>query len=187
MTRASEAPPDAPQKPGYAVEVTGEGIDERLAEVYPNGLPNIYRMLSRNPQVMGGLLSMKAHLAAGRLSEIERSLVALEVAHHSGCKYCEAALCHSATEELGVPETMLAHAGTAELPADPGLAAIVRAARALLEKRGQLGRAEMAEFARKGVDFDKILEIIGVISEYTLATYSANLDRTRIDPEYRQS
>lgn len=31
----------------------------------------------------------------------------------------------------------------------------------------------------------RAVETLGVIAEYTLATHAANLDRTRIDPDYR--
>jgi hypothetical protein len=57
-------------------------LQERLRAIFPDGLPNIYRMIMRNPRVMAGLVSMKEYLADGELTETERCLVALEVANH---------------------------------------------------------------------------------------------------------
>jgi hypothetical protein len=59
------------------------------------------------------------------------------------------------------------------------------ATRALLASRGKLGRADLASYRCGGLSFADILGIIGLISEYTVATFPANLDRTRIDPQYR--
>ena len=63
-----------------------------------------------------------------------------------------------------------------------------RAARrwcARIAAQGRLGLAELPWFAERGLDRAALLEILGVIAEYTLATHAANLDRTRIDPDYR--
>ena len=168
----------------------GESPDEaalhaRLEEIFPNGVPNIYRMILRNPRVMAGLVSMKEYLAGGELTETERCLVALEVANYSECSYCIVALSHYSVHDLGVPDAVVDAAAKGELPGETRLDLVIGATRALLGSRGKLGRAELARYQERGLSFPEILEIIGVIGEYTVATFSANLDRTRIDPEYR--
>jgi len=62
---------------------------------------------------------------------------------------------------------------------------LVRGTRRIMQTHGRLGRDEIADFEEQGLPQAKLLEIITIISGYTLATYTNNLMRTRIDPEYR--
>jgi energy-converting hydrogenase Eha subunit H len=128
---------------------------------------------------------MKECLAGGALSETERCLVALEVANYCDCGYCIVALSHYSVQDLGVSQAAVDAAAQGEMPGEARLDLVIGATRALLASRGKLGRAELARYQERGLSFAEILEIIGVIGEYTVATFSANLDRTRIDPDYR--
>ncbi|WP_157933069.1 carboxymuconolactone decarboxylase family protein [Roseovarius salinarum] len=188
MTARHKRHRDADTAPCFdatASDDIGDALDARLARLFPGGLPNIYRTMARNYRVLAGLVALKEHLGCGALSEVERCLVALEVANAAECDYCEAALCHYSSETLGVPRELLEQTCGGGLPTQRRLALVVSATRALLRTHGKLGRAERAEYEAAGLGFEQLLEIIGVIGEYTMATYSANLDRTRIDPDYR--
>jgi len=178
-------PDSMAEKPVYNVSVDEDTLRVRLNAIFPNGLPNIYRTILRNPRVMAGLVSMKEYLAGGTLSEAERCLAALEVANYCECGYCIVALSHYSVHDIGVSKEFIDAAANGELPADRRLAMVVSATRALLASRGKLGRAELASYEERGLSFEEVLEIIGVIGEYTATTFSANLDRTRVDPEYR--
>jgi len=187
----SPAKPDATTAHGHdrpspgRVPLDEAALQARLGEIFPDGLPNIYRMILRNPRVMAALVAMKEHLAGGDLVETERCLVALEVANHCACGYCIAALRHYGVRDLGVAQGTLDAAATGGMPGEARLDLVIGATRALLARRGKLGRAELARFEERGLTFAEILEIIGVIGEFTVATFAANLDRTRIDPHYR--
>ena len=172
-------------RPAYSAALDEEELQARLRTIFPGGLPNIYRMILRNPRVMAGLVSMKEYLAGGELTETERCLVALEVANYSECAYCIVALSHYSVHDLGLSNAVIASAAKGGLPGEARLDLVIAATRALLDSRGKLGRAELARYQEQGLSFPEILEIVGVIGEYTVATFSANLDRTRIDPEYR--
>ena len=178
-------PDGAAQPPAYTAEIDEDALHLRLKAIFPEGLPNIYRMILRNPRVLAGLVSMKEYLAGGELTETERCLVALEVANYCECGYCIVALSHYSVQDLGVSSAVIDAAAKGGMPGDARLDLVVGATRALLATRGKLGRAELASYREKGLTFPEILEIVGVIGEYTVATFSANLDRTRIDPEYR--
>jgi alkylhydroperoxidase family enzyme len=173
------------QGTGDAVETDEEALKGRLLTMFPGGVPNIYRMILRNTRVMAGLVAMKEYLAGGVLTETERCLVALEVANYCECDYCIVALSHYSVHDLGVSKEVIDAAAQRGMPGDERLDLVIGATRALLASRGKLGRAELARYQEGGLSFPEILEIIGVIGEYTVATFSANLDRTRIDPEYR--
>ena len=173
------------KRPVYAAHVDEDALGVRLGAIFPNGVPNIYRVILRNPRVMAGLVSIKEHLAGGDLNETERCLVALEVANYCECNYCIVALSHYGVHDLGVSEAVVDAAAKGGMPGETRLDLVIGATRALLASRGKLGRAELAGYQERGLSFPELLEIIGVIGEYTVATFSANLDRTRIDPEYR--
>ena len=128
---------------------------------------------------------MKEYLAGGALTETERCLVALEVANYCECGYCIIALSHYSVNDLGVANMVVDAAARGEMSGEARLDLVIGATRAILASRGKLGRAELASYQERGLSFAEILEIIGVIGEYTVATFAANLDRTRIDPEYR--
>jgi alkylhydroperoxidase family enzyme len=180
--RAADAN-DRPPSAGTPLDEAA--LQARLRAIFPHGVPNIYRMILRNPRVMAGLVSMKEYLADGALTETERCLVALEVANYCECSYCIVALSHYSVNDLGVSDAVVDAAAKGEMPGEARLDLVIGATRALLASRGKLGRAELASYEERGLSFPEILEIIGVIGEYTVATFSANLDRTRIDPEYR--
>jgi len=172
---------------GCALPADPVALESALARIYPDGLPNLYRTLLRSPQVLAGLAAMKGYLAGGRLSDDERCLIALEVARDAGCDYCVTALGHYCETELDLADAVAACAVPGGLPDAPRLAAVLLAARAILAAKGKLGRHEIGRLEARGVNFDDLLEIVAVIGEAKIATYAANLDRTRIDPHYRVS
>jgi alkylhydroperoxidase family enzyme len=180
----ARAHPDV-RPPSEGARLDEAALHARLRAIFPQGVPNIYRMMLRNPRVMAGLVSIKEYLAGGELTETERCLVALEVANYSDCSYCIVALSHYSVHDLGVSGAVVDAAAKGEMPGEARLDLVIGATRALLASRGKLGRAELASYQERGLSFPELLEIIGVIGEYTVATFSANLDRTRIDPEYR--
>ena len=176
---------EQPAPPAYTAALDPGDLDRRLKAMFPDGLPNVYRMLSRNARVMAGLVAMKEQLAGGVLTEAERTLIALEVARHSDCRYCMSALSHHGQNALGMSRPLVEAALTGAPTGDARLDLLTDATRALLDSRGKLGRAAQTQMAERGLRFDEMLEIVAVIGEYTVATFAANLDRTRIDPEYR--
>jgi len=176
-TRGAHA--GASDKPG-----TQGDLHATLADLFPGGVPNIYRMLSRNPAVMAGLAGLKLDIAHGNLTEAERGLVALEVARDADCDYCTGALRFYLSTEIGVPDEMFC-AGTDDLPRDARAHLVISAARSIMATKGRLSRHDIGRFGDLGLALEDLIEIIAVVGEYTIATYAANLDRTRLDPEYR--
>ena len=163
-------------------------VDQLLAEVravYPAGLPNLFRTLKGNPAVLSGFVALDSELEAhGRLSPAERLLVGLITAEHVDCGYCQAALSKEALE-AGAPERIVEAIMDRGLPDDGRTRTLAQAARRILELHGRLPASEIAHFERHGLDEACLLEIIAVVGEFTIATYSTHLKRTRIDPEYR--
>ncbi len=173
-TIASEEMPDS-----------SDEILQKVAELFGGTVPNLYRVLARNPAALRAFVDMKQALDAdGKLTPAEQALVALEVSVQTDCAYCESVFVGRA-RELGVEETAIKAICSRNVPQTERERLLVRGTRRIMQTHGRLGRHEIADFEEQGVDAAKLLEIITIISAYTLATYTNNLLRTRIDPEFR--
>ncbi len=162
-----------------------EDILDKVRAAYPEGVPNMFRTLTGNHAVLAGFMALDEQLETeGRLAPAERLLVGLLTAQHLHCDYCQAALskeAHAAGAGEDIVEAVLRN----KLPQHLRMRCLIQATRRILETHGALPRAELAHFARNGLDERDLLEVIGVIGQFTIATHANNLVRTRIDPAYR--
>ena len=155
-----------------------------VAATFAGNVPNIYRMLADNPAVLESFVTQEQLLEArGVLSHAEHAVVALIVASHAGCRYCEAVFAKE-LESAGISPAIRRTIQKGKLPRDRRLAALAHATRRTLASHGRLGRAEIGALERRGLAWPELLEITSIIAAYTLATYANNLARTRIDPEF---
>lgn len=157
-----------------------------VADQFGHTVPNVYRTLARSPLALRSFMELEGILAQpGRLTRKEKAVVTLQVALNNECRYCSNVF-HLEAREAGVSKANL-QALLAGTPAPgPRYRTLSEATRRIMERRGGLGQAEQTLWARRGLDTEALLEIISIISAFTLATYANNLAGTRIDPEYRQ-
>ncbi len=147
--------------------------------------PNVYRVLGTNPAALRAFVETEHALETqGQLGLAEHAIVALEVAVHSGCTYCETVFVNEAHRH-GVADDAVHAICAGETPRPERERLLVRATRRLMATHGRLGRHEIADFAEQGLGKAELLEIITIIAGYTLASYTNNLMRTRLDPELR--
>ena len=157
----------------------------RVAQLFGGVVPNLYRVLARQPAALQAFVAMEEALATvERPTEAGRALVALEVAIDADCRYCQSVFVKEA-RALGVAEGSIEAVLTGTSPADRDDEVVVTATRRLLASRGRLRRFEIADLARRGLGERELLAILTVVAAYTLATHANNLARTRIDPEFR--
>jgi len=162
-----------------------DSLLNKVAGMFGGTAPNIYRVLAEAPAALRAFVETEHALETeGLLSEGEQAVVALEVSVHTGCAYCESIFVAEA-RRLGVDHAAIDEICGGQIPSSEPAAALVRATRRIVKTHGRLGRDEIADFEEKGLPRAKLLEIITIISGYTLATYTNNLMRTRIDPEFR--
>ncbi len=186
----SREPADAPPSPADGATIAepnegrASGLLADVAACFGGTVPNIYRMLAENPAVLESFMTQERLLAdCGVLSHGEHAVVALIVAGHSHCRYCQAVFAKE-VEACGISPNVRRTIQEGRLPRDRRLAALVHATRRTLASHGRLGRAEIGALERRGLSWPELLEITGIIAAYTLATYANNLARTRIDPEF---
>jgi len=162
-----------------------DALLKKVAGLFGGTAPNIYRVLAKAPAALSAFVETEHALETkGLLSEAEQALVALDVSVYTGCEYCESVFVLEA-RRLGFEDTVIKAICAGELPSCEPARTLVRATRRIVQTHGRLGRHEIADFEEKGLPPAKLLEIITIISGYTLATYTTNLTRTRIDPEFR--
>lgn len=158
---------------------------EKVAGLFGGTAPNVYRMLAKNPAALQSFVEMEHALETeGQLSGGEQAVVALEVSVQTGCAYCESVFVGEA-RRLGVNEAAIKAICAGKMPEPERERLLIRATRRVAQTHGRLGRHEIADFEDQGLDSAKLLEIITIFAAYTLATYTNNLLRTRIDPEFR--
>ncbi len=158
---------------------------EKVAGLFGGTAPNVYRMLAKNPAALQSFVEMEHALETeGQLSAGEQAVVALEVSVQTGCAYCESVFVSEARRH-GVDEAAIKAICAGEMPGAERERLLVRATRRIAQTHGRLGRHEIADFEAQGLHSSGLLEIITIFAAYTLATYTNNLLRTRIDPEFR--
>ena len=106
-------------------------------------VPNITRAMANSPAVLEGYLGLSGALGKGSLSAKNREQIALAVGQANQCDYCLAA--HSAIGKMVglTPDQILdSRRGTA---IDPKADAVIRFARKLVDERGRVSDADVAE------------------------------------------
>ena len=187
MTRepaASALSSDGTVPDSEPIETRSARLLATVAATFAGTVPNIYRMLADNPAVLESFMTQERLLEQGGvLSHAEQAVVALIVAGHSQCRYCQAVFAKE-VEAQGISAHVRRTIQHGKLPRDRRLAALAHATRRTLASHGRLGRAEIGALERRGMTWPELLEITAVIAAYTLATYANNLARTRVDPEF---
>ncbi|MFW5678630.1 MAG: carboxymuconolactone decarboxylase family protein [Pseudomonadota bacterium] len=170
------------------VQTNTDEVDRLLARVaalFDGIVPNLYRVLARNPVTLRAFVDLETALdTAPVLGNGAHALIALEVAVRAGCRYCEGVFVKEAAA-AGIAKASVDAVRRGGQPAVPADAVVVEATRRLIESDGRLGHLERARFREAGIGQAELLEMLTVIATYSLATRANNLARTRIDPEYR--
>ncbi|CAN7589114.1 carboxymuconolactone decarboxylase family protein [Variovorax paradoxus] len=130
-----------------------DGIQAQLGMV-----PNFLKVFANSPTALKAFLGLYGVAGAGELAALDRERIALALAQQNGCQYCVSA--HTAIGRktgLSSDEIAAARAGTSD---DPTSASILKFARSLMEKHGDVSALELAEIRSAGISDAQIVEII---------------------------
>lgn len=142
-------------------------------------IPNLYRVVAQSPAALDGVLALTGALARGRIGARLREQIALAVAEANGCEYCLSA--HTALGKglsLSDAELALARQGRASDPRDE---AALRFAALVVERRGRVDDAGLAEVRRAGFDDGQVVEIIANVVLNVFTNYLNLIAGTDID------
>jgi uncharacterized peroxidase-related enzyme len=143
-------------------------------------VPNLMKLLARNPAALEGYLSFSGALGKGALDAGLRERIALAVAEHNGCDYCLSAHTYLGQHVARLPAGELAAAREAR-STDARAAAALGFARAVARQRGQVADAELAAVRAAGFDDAEVLEIVAHVALNVLTNYVNNVALTTVD------
>lgn len=141
---------------------------------------NTVDTLGHNEHILAMFLDMQKHLPQAGLTEIEREVVAIEIALHNGCHYCLPAHRYVA-KNAGMESQELDHLSQGHLSDDADTRLLQSVTRRLLATFGKLDDAELATFRSSGITDARFLAIIGEISLYAMMNMLNRLADTDLD------
>jgi len=142
-------------------------------------IPNIFRGMAHSPAVLGFYLGGAEALGKASLSPQIREQIALAVAQASSCDYCLAA--HTAIGKgtgLTEDQMLAARRGTGT---DAKATAAVVLARKIVQARGDLSDADIANARKAGLLDGELGEVVAVASFNLFTNYFNHLNGTEND------
>lgn len=142
-------------------------------------VPDMFATLASNPAVLDVVMTLQAALSRV-LDAKTRHTIALAVSEANGCDYCLALHSYVSSELGGMSseDIDLARAGRST---DPKRAAVARFAQQVVDFRGQVSDADLAEVRSAGYTDPQILSIITVAVQVLLTNFINNVNQTGID------
>lgn len=142
-------------------------------------VPNMTRAMAVSPAVLEAYLGIRGALTHGVLSPKLREQLALDISQANRCDYCLSA--HSAIgKRLGLTEQTILDSRKGG-SADPRTDALLRFARALVERRGLVSDADVVAVRDAGVGDAEIAEVVAHVALSTFTNYFNNVAATAMD------
>ena len=143
-------------------------------------IPNIAGAMANSPVLLEGYLSLSGATGSGRLDPKLREFIALAVAERNECAYCLSAHTTIGNKMLGIDEATLLKSRTGE-SIDARTDAALKFVRAIVDKKGKVSDADIAEVKDAGYNDEDTAEISANVSFNILTNYFNELAGTAID------
>ena len=149
-------------------------------------VPNMYGYMANDPAVLGGYMhSYDAFRATGGFTPAEQEAVFLTISRINDCAYCTAAHSMIADKKSGVPANSLAALRSGTPLPDPKLDAVARFMAAMVEARGNPGKAAVDDFIAAGFNKQHALAVVLAIACKTFSNMVNHLAGTELDAPFR--
>ncbi|OYP31590.1 carboxymuconolactone decarboxylase family protein [Rhodopirellula sp. MGV] len=159
---------DAKVRPLY------DAIQSKLGMV-----PNMMQVMGNSAATLSAYLQFSGQLATGVLTAKQRELIALSVGQANECGYCLAA--HSALgKHAGLSGEQIADARRGS-SVDSKDDALVKFARAIVQKQGFVSSHDLADIRSHGFGEDAVTEIIANVALNLFTNYFNHVADTEID------
>jgi uncharacterized peroxidase-related enzyme len=140
--------------------------------------PNLFRVAAQSPAALEALVSLFGATGKGSFNARTREAVALAVSEANGCDYCLSA--HTAIgKHAGLSDAALEQARLAESD-DAHLGALLKLARAILDRRGRIGEGLDAA-RRAGVTDAEVVEVVANVALTIFTNYLNEAAGTDMD------
>ena len=170
----SRIPPVDPSAAEGKLRDLFAGIQRSLGAI-----PNLYRVIARSPAALEGALALAGSRGRGRLRARLREQIAIAVAQENACDYCLSA--HTALGKglkVSDADLALARRGRASDPKDD---AALRFVQRVVERRGRVDDADLAEVRGAGFDDGQIVELVAHTALSVFTNYLNQVAETEID------
>lgn len=142
-------------------------------------VPNVLRVLGNSPAALNAYLTLSDVLSGTRFDAREREAIALAVAGANECGYCASA--HGfISRNLKVSDVEIRQHLRAESD-NPRLNAALRFARAVVDRKGWAGDADLVRARDAGLTNQEIVEIVALTAANILTNYTNHIAATEID------
>jgi uncharacterized peroxidase-related enzyme len=167
-------------KPIDAANATGAVADQLSATRKMLGwTPNMFMTAANSAAALTSMNTLFASLSKGKLGGKTGELVTLAIAEANGCEYCLSA--HTAIGHLqGLSSSELAAAKHGD-SSDSKARAAMGFALAVLEAKGRVSDATVAEAHAAGLDDTEIVELVAYVALNVFTNYLNNLAGTEVD------
>ena len=140
---------------------------------------NLTQVMANQPAVLDGYLAFSGALVGGALSPKTREAIALAVAGFNGCEYCASAHTFiSKNLKVDEAETRLNQQGQSS---DARIQAVLTLVCRILETRGQVTDADIADARSEGLSDADVTEVVAQVALNQFTNYLNNVARTDID------
>lgn len=157
-------------------------IKEQVREKW-GFVPNLVEQLVVSPETARLYLEGSDIVAGGLLDEEEQNAAKLAVSAVNECSYCRSA--HRALgQKAGTSPDDLDRIDRGEVPSDEGLAAVVKATRLVMDRRGWLEDSDLTTLEAEGIDRRRLYEIISIVALKTVSNYVNHIAHTEVDSEF---
>lgn len=167
-------------KPIDAANATGAIADQLAATRKMLGsTPNLFTTAANSAAALTSMNALFASLGKGKLGGKIGERVALAIAQANGCEYCLSA--HTAIGQLhGLSASELAAARYGN-SVDAKARAAITFALAVLDAKGRVTDATVAEARAAGLDDNEIVELVAHVALNVFTNYLNNLAGTEVD------
>ena len=157
----------------------------RATEKRMGFVPNMYRMMANDPAIISGYMAAyEAFRETGGFTPAEQETVFLTISRINGCTYCLAAHSMIADRKSGVPEGSLKALREGGPLPDAKLDALARFTVAMVETRGNPGKAAVADFLGAGFETRHVLAIVVAMAAKTFSNTVNHLAATEVDDAF---
>lgn len=143
-------------------------------------VPNMMQTMGNSSAFLAGYLNLGEFLGSGTLGAKNGELIALAVAEANACNYCLSAHTFIGANLVGLDASVMDAARIAE-SADAKTDAILKFAKALVNKKGHVTDADVATAKAAGITEGEIGEIVGHVALNILTNYFNTVAKTEID------
>ena len=172
--------------PVHSIETAPEGSKialEALKSAF-GFIPNIAGAMATSPVLIGSLTDLFGRVHGGSFSEAEIQILLLTNAVTNRAEWAVSFHSYLAIA-AGIRADEVGAIRSGALPKDAKHAALSKLARALIEKRGRIGKAEKHEFFDAGFDASRLLEVVAVVAASTITNYTSNIAQPSLEAMFQ--